>query len=87
MDPPLPNGTYAIELPDYPHSLGEPYRDRAKRARTWFRIRIEGARYLHTGQVTAGCLAVTDIDKWDRLYDKIIIRRDDETHGTLRIVD
>ena len=71
MDNPLPNGIYIIELPDYPHDLGRPYLSKAKRALTWFRIRVEGGRYLHTGSRSAGCLTVTNVEKWDSLYDTI----------------
>jgi len=48
MDNPLPNGIYVVELLDYPHDRGLPYLSKAKRALTWFRIRVEGDRYLHT---------------------------------------
>jgi len=90
MDSPLPNGIYMIELPDYPHEIGRPYLNRAKRALTWFRIRVEGARYLHTGSISAGCLTVTDVEKWDSLYDVVIWcrkRGDDNAHGILEIKD
>ena len=90
MDNPLPNGIYIIELPDYPHDLGRPYLSKAKRALTWFRIRVEGGRYLHTGSRSAGCLTVTNVEKWDSLYDAIIWcrkRGDDNAHGILEIKD
>lgn len=90
MESPLSNGTYVIELPDFPHLPDNPYRNRAKRAKTWFRIRVGGARYLHTGSVSAGCLTVTDVEKWDSLYDAIIWCRkigDNDAHGILEIKD
>jgi hypothetical protein len=90
MDNPLPNGIYVIQLPDYPHEKGRLYLDRAKRALTWFRIRANGERYLHTGSISAGCLTVTDVKKWDSLYDAIIWCRksgDDNAHGILEIRD
>jgi len=90
MDNPLSNGIYVIELPDYPHASGRHYLDKAKRALTWFRIRVVGSRYLHTGSVSAGCLTVTDVEKWDNLYREIIWCRkdgDDNAHGILEIRD
>jgi hypothetical protein len=90
MKDPLPNGIYVIELPDHPHEGGRLYLDRAKRALTWFRIRARGERYLHTGSISAGCLTVTDVKKWDSLYDAIIWCRksgDDNEHGILEIRD
>lgn len=78
------------ELPDYPHAPGRDYKDRAKRALTCFRIRVRGGRYLHTGSVSAGCLTVIDVEKWDSLYDAIIWCRkegDDNAHGILEIQD
>ena len=88
MNDPLSNGIYEIELPDHPHESGRPYLNRAKRALTWFRIRVEGSRYLHTGSVSAGCLTVIDVEKWDSLYDAIIWCRKgggDNAHGILEI--
>jgi hypothetical protein len=90
MNDPLPNGIYVINLPDYPHASGRFYLDKAKRALTWFRIREAGERYLHTGSVSAGCLTVTDVEKWDNLYMEIIWCRkagDDNAHGILEIRD
>jgi hypothetical protein len=87
-DPPLPNGTYDIEIPDAPHGNVDQYLDRARRAKTWFPILNQSGRYFHTGSRTAGCLTVTDIDKWDSLYDKVIKRRkDDKSVGTVQVTD
>ncbi len=91
MDNPLPNGTYIIDLPDYPHChLGIKYCDKSNRSCTWFRIRGQGDRYLHTGSVSLGCLTVTDVEKWNNLYNAIIwCRRSDDSnaHGILEIKD
>ena len=91
MPNPLQNGTYIIELPDRPHcDLGRKYCDKSKRACTWFRIRGQGDRYLHTGSISAGCLTMTDVEKWDSLYDAIIWCRksgDYNAHGILEIKD
>jgi len=69
---PIPNGEWDIEIPDYPHALGASYEDRAQRAKTWFRLGHSGDRYLHTGRVSAGCVTVSEVQRWDELYARII---------------
>ena len=72
---PIPNGDWDIEIPDYPHALGASYEDRAKRAKTWFRLGHSGDRYLHTGRISAGCVTVREIQRWDELYAHLIKAR------------
>ena len=74
-DYPLEIGWYDIELPDYPHSGGQYYLNRSSRAKTWFRIGHEGERYLHTGSRSLGCVTVTEVEKWNEIYDKLIKAR------------
>lgn len=78
---PIPPGIYPIQLPDFPHNLGEPYLDQATKALTWFYLGTGNAvqgkndRYLHTGLGSEGCVTVKEIDKWDRLYKSLIRAR------------
>jgi len=78
---PIPTGVYPIQLPDFPHDLGESYLDQATKALTWFYLGTGNAvqgkndRYLHTGLISAGCVTVKEIDKWDRLYKSLIRAR------------
>jgi hypothetical protein len=69
---PIPNGEWDIEIPDYPHALGASYQNRAQRAKTWFHLGHSGDRYLHTGRRSAGCVTVTEVERWDELYLQII---------------
>ena len=44
----------------------------------WFPIEFEKkTRYLHMGHVSHGCVTVTNINKWESLYHKIIRSRSD----------
>ncbi len=80
-DNPISPGVYPIQLPDFPHKLGEPYLDQATKALTWFYLGTGNAvhgkndRYLHTGFASEGCVTVTEIDKWDLLYKSLIRAR------------
>ena len=58
-----------------PRSLGVSYEDRAKRAKTCFRLGHSGDRYLHTGRISAGCVTVREIQRWDELYAHLIKAR------------
>jgi len=77
----IPNGTYPIQIPDFPHSIGRPYLSSTSKAMTWFYLGIgnavpgQGDRYLHPGRVSAGCVTVTDLTKWDALYSVLILSR------------
>lgn len=85
---PTPPGLYAIELPDFPHDIGVQYLHRSKNATIWFRIGHSGDRYLHPGMITEGCCTVTEIEKWNRLYQYLILSRkgDGQSVGTIKIV-
>jgi len=89
--PPIPNGTYDLEIPYEPHPGGSYYLRYANRAKTWFKIGHTsdyGHRFFHTGRVTLGCVTVTQNERWDEVYDYLITsRKDDLSVGTLSIVD
>lgn len=78
---PIPNGVYPIQLPDFPHDLGNLYVSLASKAMTWFYLGTGNAkpgdndRYLHPGRVSAGCVTVTEVSKWDSLYAVLILSR------------
>lgn len=82
-------GIYDIEIPDAPHELGRKYLDRARFALVWFRIGHSGDRYVHTGSVSAGCLSMNEIKKWDSLCIKMLKARkgDRVSVGTLRVIE
>lgn len=86
---PWKKGWYDIELPDYPHPGGQYYLDMSSRAKTWFRIGHEGERYLHTGRISLGCITITEIEKWNGIYDKLIKARKGDflSIGVLEVVD
>lgn len=86
-DKPPNLGTYALEIPDEVHSLGERYLDESPYATTWFRIGNSGDRYLHSGRVSLGCATVKDLGKWTELYYYLIQSRkgDGKNVGTISI--
>ncbi len=86
---PWDKGWYDIELPDYPHTGGRGYLDGSSRAKTWFRIGHEGDRYLHTGNRSLGCITITEIEKWNEIYNKLIKARKGDflSIGVLEVVD
>ena len=65
----------------------------ASKAMTWFHLGtgrvVQGnnARYLHPGRESDGCVTVTDVRYWDRLYEALILAREagERTIGTIRI--
>lgn len=79
---PIANDTHPIQLPDFPHDLGRAYLVSASKALTWFYLGIGNAvpgnndRYLHPGRISADCVTVEDIGKWDELYNVLILSRD-----------
>lgn len=87
---PIKNGTHKIWLPDYLHEGGEGYVNRAKYATVWFRIGKEkSSRYLHVGNISAGCVTVgegstggkdSDKKKWDDIYNYLIKCRTSVQH-------
>ena len=54
----------------------------------WFRIGHSGDRYVHTGTVSAGCLSMNEIKKWDNLCIKMLKTRkgDGVSVGTLKVI-
>jgi hypothetical protein len=89
VETPWKKGWYDIELPDHPHTGGRNYLDKSSRAKTWFRIGHEGERYLHTGGRSLGCITITEIEKWNEIYDKLIKARKGDflSVGVLEIID
>jgi len=86
---PWKKGWYDIELPDYPHKDRRNYVGTASRAKTWFRIGHEGERYLHTGSRSLGCVTITEIEKWDEIYNNLIKARKGDflSIGVLEVID
>jgi hypothetical protein len=91
---PVSTGIHDLELPDAPHRGGEYYMARSIRAKTWFLIGHgllgDGAgRYLHPGRISAGCVTVTDVENWNRLYQYLILSRkgDNLSVGTINVID
>jgi hypothetical protein len=92
---PIRAGSYPIQLPDFPHGIGAGYASQAKYTLSWFYLGTGNAvagnndRYLHTGSGSAGCVTVTDIAKWDSLYNHLILCRavGGRNVGTIAVVD
>ncbi|OAD19244.1 hypothetical protein THIOM_005136 [Candidatus Thiomargarita nelsonii] len=85
---PIPKGTYDIEIPYENHSLGGRYLGKSLFATTWFRIGHSGDRFLHPGNISAGCVTVKDIGEWTKIYNYLINSRkgDSLSVGTIEIV-
>ncbi|TSC56070.1 MAG: Uncharacterized protein G01um101418_438 [Parcubacteria group bacterium Gr01-1014_18] len=83
-------GFYDVEIPDHPHKLGRTYLDRATKALVWFHIGhdYKDARYLHPGRVTAGCITIPEVERWDELFNTLIVARkgDSKSIGVLEVV-
>jgi len=88
-DSPWKKGLYDIEIPDYPHRGGARYQNEAPRAKTWFRIGHSGARYLHTGSRSLGCLTIVEVSRWSEIYNALIKARkgDSASVGVLEVID
>jgi len=88
-DSPWEKGLYDIEIPDYPHEDRRNYVKISSRFKTWFRIGHNGERYLHTGRASLGCITITEIEKWNEIYNKLIKARkgDSASIGVLEVVD
>lgn len=57
----VPPGTYALAIPDAPHSATRPeYYNYTDYHKTWFRLgtSTSGSRYLHVGEISEGCVTV-----------------------------
>jgi hypothetical protein len=86
---PWKKGWYDIELPDHPHKDRVNYIEISSRFNTWFRIGHTGERYLHTGRASLGCITITEIEKWNEIYNKLIKARKGDfiSVGVLEVVD
>lgn len=83
---PLSSLTYDLEIPDEPHFGGRDYEKASKYAKTWFRVGHSGARYLHVGRRSEGCVTVTDRSKWTEIYNFLIrSRKDNYNVGELTV--
>ena len=80
-------GLYDIEIPDTPHR-GR-LNNKIKMASVWFRIGHGGDKYLHTGQVSLGCITVVENNSWIEIYNNLIKSRkgDFKSVGVLEVVD
>lgn len=84
---PTPLGTHEIEMPDAPHGLGQDYLGNSKYSVSWFRVGNSGDRYLHCGTVSNGCITVTDINDWDKIYKHLIIsRKNNRSVGIVKVI-
>jgi len=85
---PWKKGLYDIELPDYPHQGGLRYPE-AERGTVWFRIGHDGERYLHAGMVSAGCISITETNRWMEIYNILIKARkgDFMSVSVLEVID
>ena len=91
---PTPLGLHDLELPDAPHLGGASYMATSNRAKSWFLIGHgllgDGAgHYLHPGRISAGCVTVTEVANWNKLYKYLILsRKGDNTNvGTINIIN
>jgi hypothetical protein len=92
-NPDLPDGTYDLEIPDYPHvEFGDKYLSQTPYTRCWFRIRKGGAntldtRFLHCGDASDGCVTVRDIPYWTKIYNYLFNHRkgDSFSVGTITL--
>ncbi|MBI2446239.1 MAG: hypothetical protein HYV51_00225 [Parcubacteria group bacterium] len=85
---PWKKGLYDIEIPDHPHEGGLKYPE-AGRGTVWFMIGHGGARYLHPGLVSAGCISITETVRWMEIYDALIKARNGDfiSVGILEVID
>lgn len=88
---PWSTGKWDIEIPDYPHGKARDYLPRASKALVWFHLGHDPKeeRYIHTGEQTAGCITVEDVERWDELYSILIRARkgDSKSIGTVEVID
>jgi len=81
---------YTVAIPDSPHKGGEAYLDGAKLAKVWFKVsHPDNSRYLHPGAYTAGCITLTEIERWDELCNIVLKARrgDGENIGAVEIFE
>lgn len=79
---------YDIEIPDTAHEGGIGYPEAGK-AKVWFRIGHDGARYLHAGSRSAGCMTIKETKRWLEIYNILIKARrgDDISVGILTVIE
>lgn len=92
---PVPTGSYPLMLPDYPHIYG--YLEDSDFSYAWFRIGEDSSRYLHIGNITAGCITIGaeqtgtpgDRKKWTSIYRYLINCRagNNKSVGTIHVYD
>ena len=87
--PGVPDGTYDI-WPKYPAKAMQyaaAYIDRAPHALSWWLIAYQTHRgfCLHTGQNSAGCITVTEIEKWQSIYQILLTARSSDNRFSGKI--
>ena len=90
---PISKGSHKIQLPDFPHPIGNNYLGKSAYALSWFYMGIGHAiygkndRYLHTGARSNGCVTVDPSD-WTKVYNYIILsRQGDQTNvGIIKVI-
>ena len=90
---PIGKGTHKIQLPDFPHPIGNDYLRKSVYALSWFYMGIGHAvygkndRYLHTGARSNGCVTVSPAD-WTKVYNYLILsRQGDQTNvGIIKVI-
>lgn len=85
----LNRGEFDVLIADMPHLFGRDYFDDSDFATTWFRIIDGDEKYIHIGEVSDGCLTITNHDKWDEIYSLLILaRKGDGRHiGVLKVIE
>lgn len=89
LSSPLPNGTYNILTPTYPHdaSMTAWYRTHAnghknlKYDTVWFPIEDAASRnskMVHVGHLSEGCVTIYTLSAWNDLYQYLIANRLDK---------
>jgi len=83
---PVPDGTHDLEIPYEKHPIASRYESSSKYAQTWFRLGHSGDRFLHPGTVSAGCVTVTAVSEWTKIYDYLInSRKDNKNVGQITV--
>ena len=87
---PVPVGSYPIQIPDFPHPLGNNYLHKTDYAMSWFYLgygkAVSGSkdRYLHPGRVSEGCVTVSPAG-WTQLYKYLITSRSGDASNVGRL--
>ncbi|OGH94329.1 MAG: hypothetical protein A2538_00785 [Candidatus Magasanikbacteria bacterium RIFOXYD2_FULL_41_14] len=86
---PWEKGLYDIEMPDSPHPGGINYVNIAPHAKVWFRVGHSGARYIHTGRRSAGCITLTEQNRWEEVWNILVKARkgDGVSVGVLEVIE